>query len=482
MGTRTERVDVCVVGSGAGGGVIAWELAKRGLSVLVLERGPRAEPDQLAHDELSMIPYLYKDGGLQLNTSMDLFILQGSVVGGSTLLSNMVMLRPDSEVFQSWARFGAEYDEQALSPCFDAVSEELEVGPPPQDNVSATSRRFFDGATALGLTPEYMLKALGDCKGCGYCNVGCTFASKRDTSMTYLRWAEAAGARVLPEVEVTRIRHRRGHARGVEARIGRGRERLVVDARAVVVSAGAIGSSALLLDSGIQRNVGKRLSFNAGGMIVAEFDEALDGYDADQMTVYLKGPGYVIEATHNPPMSAALTTPGWLETHGALMARSRHLAYAGPLVATEPVGEVVMSPFFGHEETRFHMTKRDIGTLKQGMRRAAEVFFAAGARRVMLPTHAYTELDSPADLDRIDSAFQSTREVAVGSAHPQGGNPISSDPQLGAVDEDLRVHGMDNVYVCDASVFPSCIGVNPIHTIMALAKHAAPGIASAWAS
>lgn len=473
---RHENVDVCIVGSGAGGGVMACELARRGFSVLVLERGPQARPSDFSDDELTMVPRYYKDGGLQLNTSMDLFILQGSVVGGSTVLSNMVMLRPERSVFEAWGRYGAEYEAEDLDRCFDTVADELEVDTPAADNISLTSRRFFAGATELGLEPEYMQKALGACKGCGYCNVGCTFGTKRDVSMTYLQWAEQAGARVLPEVEVRRIRHRRGVARGVDAVIGRGGERLRVDAKAVVVAAGAIGSSAVLLASGIDRNVGKRVSFNAGGMMVAEFDEPLDGYDGDQMTTYLKGPGYVIEATHNPPMSAALTTPGWLEAHGALMAKSRYLGYAGPLVATEPVGEVVMSPFFGHEETRFHMTDGDLRTLKQGMKRAAEVFFAGGAKRVFLPTHDLIALDSDKDIASIDSAFSSTQEIAVGSAHPQGGNPISSDPRLGAVDENLRVHGMDNLYVCDASVFPSCIGVNPIHTIMAMAKRTAPHV------
>lgn len=478
MSGRTERVDVCVIGSGAGGAVAAYELARRGLSTLVLEQGPRVSAADFTHDELTMVPRLYKDGGLQLNASMDLFILQGACVGGSTVLSNMVMLRPQPEVFDAWARYGAEYDIEELSEHYDRVATDLQVDYPAPNNVSNSSRRFREAAIAMGRSPEMMLKALGDCRGCGYCNVGCKFATKRDASATYVRWAEEAGARVLPLTEVIRIRHRRGVVKGVEARTGRGREKLTVDAGTVVVAAGAIGSSGLLLQSGIRRNVGKRLSFNAGGMIVAEFDEPLDGYDADQMTVYLQGPGYVIEATHNPPMSAALTTPGWFRQHGELMARSRHLAYAGPLVATEPVGEVFIDRLFGHEEARFKMTPKDMDTLKRGMRMAAEVFFTAGARRVLLPTHRFCSLESPADLPKIATAFTRPGEVSVGSAHPQGGNPISSDPHLGAVDEHLRVHGFENLFVCDASVFPSCIGVNPIHTIMAMARMAAPRIAA----
>ena len=476
MAKTLDSADVCIIGSGAGGAVVAYEAARRGLRTLVLERGPRVAPSDLTDSELEMIPWLYADGGLQLNTSMDLFILQGSCVGGSTVLSNMVLLRPDDSVWQNWLRYGAAFDRAALDAAYDSVAQELEASLPKPDNVSRSSRRFMQGALALGLEPKWMLKALGDCRGCGYCNVGCSFGEKRDASTTYLKWAERHGARVLAQAEVLHIDVAHGRARTLTARIGRGREQLTVSAKIVVVAAGAIGSSALLLRSGLRNNIGRRLSFNAGSMVTAEFDERLDGFDADQMTVYLKGPGYIIEATHNPLMSAALTTPGWFAQHANLMSRSRHLAYAGALIATEPVGAVVQSRLFGHEEVRFRMTDRDLGRLRLGLRRIAEIFFSAGARRVVFPTHRYLELQSVDELDRIDGAVRSMRDLTVGSAHPQGGNPISSDPRLGAVDESLRVHGTDNLFVCDASVFPSCIGVNPIHTIMALAKERVAGI------
>jgi choline dehydrogenase-like flavoprotein len=474
--TRTECVDVCIVGSGAGGSVVAHHAASRGLRTLVLERGPRVAPEQLTHSELDMLPWLYKDGGMQFNTAMDLFVLQGSCVGGSTVLSNMVMTRPSEDSFRAWAQVGAEYEPARLTACFDEVAAELQVQPAHKENVSRSTLRYLQGARSLGLSPEWMLKALGDCQGCGYCNSGCALGAKLDASQTYLRWAEQAGARVLPGAEVVSLRHSRGLVDGVEVRQGRTADRLRVRARVVVVCAGAIGSSALLLRSGIDRNVGTRLSFNAGAMVVADFDQALDAHDADQMTLYLRGPGYLVEATHNPPMAAALTTPGWFHDHGRLMARFRHLAYAAALVPTAATGRVVWSAWLGHEEIRFRMSPGELHTLKQGMRSIAEVFFEAGAKQVFLPTHRGCALRSRADLGSIDGAFSQSRELVLGSAHPQGGNPISADARIGAVDPSLRVHGFENLFVCDASVFPSCIGVHPIHTIMALAKLASGGI------
>jgi choline dehydrogenase-like flavoprotein len=215
--------------------------------------------------------------------------------------------------------------------------------------------------------------------------------------------------------------------------------------------------------------VGTRLSFNIGSMVVADFEEPLDAYDADQMTTYVRTGGYLIEATHNPVLSAALTTPGWLDEHGTLMRRSRHLAYAGAMVGSEPTGRVVMSRWTGHEETRFQATARDMGILREGLKTIARTFFAAGSRSVFLPTGTFTALRSPSDVGVIDARVRRMRDLQCGSSHPQGGNPMSDDPELGVVDTGFAVHGTQGLFVCDASVFPDSIEVNPMHTIMALA-------------
>jgi choline dehydrogenase-like flavoprotein len=214
-------------------------------------------------------------------------------------------------------------------------------------------------------------------------------------------------------------------------------------------------------------------------MMVGDFDDPIDSYDADQMTSFVKKDGYLIEATHNPILSAALTTPGWLDEHAALMHRARHLAYAGAMSPSAPVGRVVWSRFTGHEETRFQATPRDMAVLREGLKAIARSFFAAGARRVFLPTDRFTEVHSERDLGVLDAKIRTMRDVQCGSSHPQGGNPMSDDPSFGVVDSGFAVHGVDGLYVCDASVFPETVGVNPMHTVMALAKIGSQRILSA---
>jgi choline dehydrogenase-like flavoprotein len=473
--TQVERVDIAIVGSGPGGAVMAYEAAKRGLRTLVLERGPNLAP-QGRHDdmqELRTIPRIYKDGGLFMTAEMDMFILQGTCVGGSSVLANMVMMRPAPEVFDAWGKLGAGVSYDMLAPLFDEVERELGADTPAPYNVSKSSALFKSAAERIGLRPAYMTKALGACDGCGYCNVACTLGAKRDASATYLPWAREAGARVLPEADVHKIEYKRGRAHALDVRVGRGREPLRVEAQQIVVSAGAIGSSGLLLKSGIRKNVGQRLAFNAGAMVIGMFPFPVDGWNGDQMTVFLKGDGYVVEATHNPPMSMALTTPGWFSQHSALMKSGHRLGYAGVLVATEPVGRVVHSRAFGHEEVHFRLPAGNLATLQRGIRSVAEVLFEAGVEQVILPNHRLTTLQSVEDCARVAKDVCDTRDFSLGSAHPQGGNAWSEDPSLGVVDDSFAVHGFDNLFVCDASVFPSGVGVNPIATVLAVSKHAA---------
>ncbi len=463
---RREHVDVCVIGSGAGGAVIAHAAAKAGRRTLIVERGPYVKSHEMTHEENAMFARLYKDGALQMNTSLDMFILQGSAVGGSTVLANMVMLRPPAHVIDEWIALGAAIDRKKLDRSLSRIETLLgvtDVHDPA--NVSPSSRLLMEGAKAIGLSPKWMPKALGDCVGCGGCNLGCCFGHKRSALTTFIPWAEAEGARVLADTAVEAIEHRRGRAIGVRTRDA------FITAEQIVVACGAIGSPGLLLKSGITKNVGTRASFNIGSLLLLELDEPIDDFDGDQMTAYAPGPGFTIEPVHQGPMTTALSTPGWFSEHAAAMRRYRQHTFATALVPTRPVGRIVHSRFFGHEETNFRLPEEDLATLRRGLATTARAFFAAGARRVFLPTADAIAIEGPDELGAIDRVLTSPKRFNLGSAHPQGGVPLGD-----ALDDDFALHGFDNLFVCDASVFPTSVGVNPIESIMGLADYAAPRI------
>jgi choline dehydrogenase-like flavoprotein len=171
--------------------------------------------------------------------------------------------------------------------------------------------------------------------------------------------------------------------------------------------------------------------------------------------------------------------PGWFGEHRQNMLRYPHLAATGVIVGTQPNAKVKKA-LTGGADIDYHPDPRDLRRLVDGLKLAGRIYFAAHATRVMPSTFLYNEFHSADELERLDDLVTDSSDIQLGTGHPQGGNSLALDPTAGVVDpRDFRVHGFDNLYLCDASVFPSPLGVNPQLTVMALARLAAPHVAEA---
>ena len=252
-----------------------------------------------------------------------------------------------------------------------------------------------------------------------------------------------------------------------------------------MLAGGAINTPELLLRSGLARGrAGKRTSFNAGAIVFGEFDRALDGFDGDQMCVHHINERFVIEQIQNPPVSLALTLPGFYGDHAARMQRYRNLSALGVLVPTQPTGEVFLGlghriarRLFDHADIRFRMSPSELADFRAGCRTAARALLAAGAKRVFVPSALPAEITCEGELDRIDDVMQNQRDlIGFGSSHPQGGAARGDDPRTSVVDLDFRVRGVANLYVADGSIFPHSVRVNPMLSIMATADYAVRSI------
>ena len=244
----------------------------------------------------------------------------------------------------------------------------------------------------------------------------------------------------------------------------------------MVVSAGALASSMLLQRSNLGGpNAGRGLSFNLGAPMTAAFDEKLDSYDGLQISHYLRPPnddGLVLETWFNPVGAQSLFMPGWFSDHYRNMRAYDRMACTGSVVGTRPGGRVRVDRR-GRMKLDYDPDPGDLRRLVDGLKLAGRIYLAAGAERVMPSTFRYLPCTSEAELDRLDHEIRDNTDVQLHSSHPQGGNALSRDRAKGVVDADFRVHGTRGVHLCDASVFPSAITVNPQLTVMALAELAA---------
>jgi choline dehydrogenase-like flavoprotein len=489
----TLSADAVVVGSGAAGAIVAYRLAEAGKRVLVLERGRHLDPSEFTEDEVEQISNLYADGALQLSRDFSFQVLQGMCVGGSTVVNNAVCFDIPTEVLSHWnGKLDAGLDEGRLADSFAEVRSWLQVMRPPSPYLQAGAQKFLEGVQNLGLDNgsnglDVVEANISNCPGSGYCNIGCPFGTKLSMLDKVLPDGQlnfgVDRLRVLPECRAERIERDGSRATGVVASLAGGR-RLRVKADTVVVSAGAIASSWLLMQSKIAKGrAGRGLHFNIASPITADFEDELHSYDGVQISHYFEPPherGFVMETWFNPVVSQALNMPGWLRDHEQNMGRFRNLTAAGVLVGTTKPGRL-SSALTGGADIVYTPHKDDVRTLIEALKLLGRIYLAAGALRVMPSTFQFHELRSAEELDQLDEYVEKTGYLSIGTGHPQGGNAISRDAARGVVDERFRVHGFDNLFVCDASVFPTATTVNPQLTVMALAQYAAPGIAEVTA-
>ena len=213
----------------------------------------------------------------------------------------------------------------------------------------------------------------------------------------------------------------------------RGGARVTLQAETIVVAAGPIGSSGLLLRSGIGGDgVGRGLHFNVNSPLTAEFADEVDAFAGIQMSHAYVPPGdpppYLVETWFNPPATQALAMPGWFGRHWAHMHRFRRMACAGVLVGTTRPGRVTAKGI------AYDPAPEDRDRVLEGLEVAGRIWLAAGATRVMPATFAFREYASEAALTRLPADLRGAGDLLMTSAHPQGGNAIGS-----VVGPDFRV-------------------------------------------
>jgi len=468
-----HEADVCVIGAGAGGAVVAAELAEGGARVVLLEQGPRHDTDRFSARPPEMLARLYRDAGQTATLGSPPILLPlGRGLGGTTLVNSGTCFRTPPAVLERWAgEFGLDLDAATLAPCFERVEEAISVAEVTPELAGANALVARRGAERLGWSHGYLRRNARGCVGSGVCAFGCPTSAKQHTGITYVPRAQAAGAQVLTGADVRRVRVDRARARGVEARLPGGR-RLEVRAPRVVIACGTIHTPLLLHRSRIRDASGQRgrnLSLHPATAAFALMDEVVDMARGVPQSFYVDefaSEGMMFETVAGPPAYAAMSLPLMGDAHTRAMSRYRHLAQCGLMVSDSSRGHLslpVPDGVLGSRPViRYSLSEKDLAKFRAGLERLRRLFEAAGAREIYLPLPAGVAPASARPLDLKLMAF-----------HPLGTARADARASHGVTDGNLAVHGVEGLYIADGSVVPSALGVNPQLTIMALATRLA---------
>jgi choline dehydrogenase-like flavoprotein len=486
-GDREERAEVVVIGTGAGGAVVAAELAEAGLDVLLLEEGDHASRLPASAPPLARIGALYRDGGMS-GTLGNTFIPVpiGRTVGGTTTINSGTCWRAPEEVLARWEReLGIRgLAEDGLASEYEYVEKALGVAPVPEDLLGPGARLVRRGAEALGLrTTPIPRNAIG-CRGTGVCAFGCPRHAKQSTDVSFVPRALAAGARLAVRTRAERVEAPQGRATGVVAtRLGpddRPMGTLRVRASRVVVAAGALLTPGLLAASGLAPRgsaIGRHLRLHPATRVAARFDELVRAWAGVPQSLQVRDferEGIVLQGIWVPPELLAPTLPGAGAKHEGRMAAVASMASFGALISDTSEGRILRMA--GRSVPWYRMNATDVRRMQRAISLLARIYFAAGAREVYPAVRQTPVLHSTAEAEALEHLPLRAADFELMAFHPMGTARMGGDPRRSAVDPAGRLHGVHGVYVADASLLPGSTRLNPQLTIMALATRIARGM------
>jgi choline dehydrogenase-like flavoprotein len=481
----SEECDVAVVGSGAGGAVTAAILAEAGLEVVVLEAGPYMDRRTYPDEPLAALSALYRDGGLTIAEGRPAIPTPvGRAVGGTTVINSGTCFRAPKHVLARWrTEHGIEWASD-LDPDYEAAEEMLHVRPVDPGRMGRNGELLREGAEALGVRHEPLHRNAGDCVQCSSCPAGCRLDAKRAMHVSYLPRAVAAGARVRAQVEARRVVFEGDRAGGIDclARVnGRARPFTVRARRGVVLAGGAFGTPELLLRSGFRsasRALGRNLRIHPACWVGARFAEEVRGWDGVMQSYAVsewEDRGILLEATFTPLAFGAQWLPGTGIEHQERVLAYDRIASTGVHLSDQSAGRVG-SAADGSLRITYRLTDDDATRLVFGIARAAELFYAAGAREVY-PQIAGIPTIPKARIPDLEASPPPAAALRLEAFHPMGTARMDADPAAGVAGADGAVHGAEALYVADGSLLPSSIGVNPMMTIIAMASRVAHQLA-----
>ncbi len=487
--SKQLNADVCVIGSGAGGAVVAYELAASGYSVIIVEEGGFYSTKDYDGKPLASMKTMWRGAGATVSFGIpSISIPAGKCVGGTTAINSATCFRTPEHVVHQWKqRLQVNLDFKELESYCERVETIINVTKLPWDVLGNCANIVKRGADALGLHCKPLMHNVKNCKGCGTCQFGCVEGAKQSMEVSYIPLALQYNAMLLTHCKAVKILFKGNKAYGVQCVITNEageKSTCTVNASVIVCACGSMLTPLLLKHSGVRnKHLGKHLQIHPCSRVVALMDEEVNGWIGVSQGAYIDdyaNEGIMLEGIFVHPSILAASLPGVGNDFLQLVQRFNNIAAFGVMV--HDTAEGVVSGNMNAPLLWYSMSGRDIETLKKGIAYLSMVFIAAGAKQVFTPLSPFPVLHSMDDVKKLEHAHISRKDIPeVFAFHPLGTCRMAGDSSCGVADSYGKCFNTDNVYIADGSIVPTSLGVNPQITIMTLATKISRHIADTLA-
>ena len=460
-GIKTTGYDVVIIGSGCSGSFVAWKLAKTGLNCLLLEAGSYFHAETYPRKELDSNSKLYWGGGIELNTEANIGILRPKVLGGGSIVNQALLDRFDDLALDSWTNeSGIDYfNQKDLEGYYDQVEEEIASQEIPAQFRNRNAAIFEEGFKNNGFQCAPLVRAQKDCKyeegnDCVECLGGCRIDSKQSMPVTVLEEAVEKGLTIAADFEALDLNMDNGigtvSGRFTNGEIGE------FSGKKIVLAAGSIGNSRLLLNSGFKHPmIGQRFYTHPQHMVLAMYEDkvnshkgAFQGFKSNDPN--FRNSGFKLENVYAPPVAIAMLLPGFGKSHQEIMRNMSHLACVEVAIRDTNPGCISVNKA-GRAIIKKSLNREDRNRWNKGLHAINNIFNSTGAKRII------------------------PGSIPIG-LHLMGGCAIGMKSNSSVVDPNFRMYENKNIFVTDSSLFPNAPGINPSFTIMALSIKASESI------
>ena len=482
----TDAADYVIIGSGASGAVAALELSKAGYSVVVLEEGPWIRTRQFGADVFGALKTMFREMGGSMTVGKAMFpVIQGRCVGGSTTINSAIAWRAPEKIVDAWTTdYGLDsvITNEKLEEHYVELEDSLSVKPVDDAVLGVQNQLFQEAAMKLGIRADRIQRYDGGCEASASCITGCRTGKKMSMNVTYIPQSLHQGARMYTSAKALKVESKYGRATAVQVQLlAPGKPQLhIVAKRGVIVAASAVQTPGILGRSGVKLPaVGEHFQMHVVSSLTAGYHRVVNmnlGATQGFNSVHFgETERFKTEVVSLPPELLAVRLPGvGSELMGNLL-DYKHALNWGVVVRAEAEGKI--HNLMGRDVIGYSPSPTDMARIRRGLKVLSEMMFASGAKEIWPSVQGMPTMKSADDLRFWDDASLDPKDYGLMASHLFGSARMGPDPRDSVVGLDFQVHGVRGLYVLDSSIFPTNLGINPQHTIMAVARLASQNIA-----